>query len=451
MHGARSARTFPRLGAVSAAIALALLAGTIPAGAADPPGLVKDIRAPGGSKPVSLAASGGTLFFSANDGVHGQELWKSDGTAKGTKLVKDIRPGAKGSKPSVLANVKGVVFFAADDGLHGLELWKSDGTRSGTKLVKDLQKPSPFGKGLWSISHLTRVGSKAFFFASFPNPGVENASLCTTDGTSAGTRCPVGWPGGVPDAVPLGGKLYFVLQGLDPGGQLWVSDGTKAGTKRVPGTPPNVGGPLTVVGRKLFFYASNDSGTRTHLWKTNGTSAGTSRLLRLGSIEPQDRDGAAFDDRLFFVNGSADAQGLWKSNGTVAGTKAVKSFPGGPVGDLTAVRAKLFFTHGKELWVTDGRPVGTEQVSTSEPLWTQALTKVGPLLAFVEGPDWGATGRPWALWRSDGVAAGTQEVAPFVGAFGDQETLPRAVVGGTLFFAADDGKGAGRELWSWTP
>ena len=42
----------------------------------------------------------GTLFFAANDGMHGVELWKSDGTAAGTVLVKDINPGSGGSDPS---------------------------------------------------------------------------------------------------------------------------------------------------------------------------------------------------------------------------------------------------------------------------------------------------------------------------------------------------------------
>ena len=58
----------------------------------------------------------GTLFFAADDGSNGIELWKSDGTPAGTVLVKDINPGAAGSYPEHLTNVNGTLFFTADDG-----------------------------------------------------------------------------------------------------------------------------------------------------------------------------------------------------------------------------------------------------------------------------------------------------------------------------------------------
>jgi ELWxxDGT repeat protein len=67
----------------------------------------------------------GTLYFRADNGVNGVELWKSDGTAAGTVLVDDIRPGGVNmhSNPQELTNVSGTLFFRADDGVDGIELW----------------------------------------------------------------------------------------------------------------------------------------------------------------------------------------------------------------------------------------------------------------------------------------------------------------------------------------
>src|SRR5439155_1018665 len=97
--------------------------------------LVKDLGGTGPSgSATQLTTEGGTLYFS------GFELWKTDGTASGTVMVKDINPGAGSSfDPSygAPAVMNGVLYFAADDGAHGRELWKSDGTAAGTVMVYD--------------------------------------------------------------------------------------------------------------------------------------------------------------------------------------------------------------------------------------------------------------------------------------------------------------------------
>ncbi|HEY2840050.1 MAG TPA: ELWxxDGT repeat protein, partial [Pirellulales bacterium] len=83
------------------------------------------------SSPSEMVAIGSTTYFAAYDGVHGNELWKSDGTAAGTVLVKDIKPGGANSFPRYLTNVNGTLFFTAGDfhpGYAGVDLWKSDGT-----------------------------------------------------------------------------------------------------------------------------------------------------------------------------------------------------------------------------------------------------------------------------------------------------------------------------------
>src|SRR3954469_14496023 len=84
---------------------------------------------------------GNTLYFIGDDGVHGFELWRSDGTPQGTAMVVDLNPGAaagvRGAERSLLA-VGDTIYFCGNDGLHGFELWKTDGTADGTSLVKDL-------------------------------------------------------------------------------------------------------------------------------------------------------------------------------------------------------------------------------------------------------------------------------------------------------------------------
>ena len=70
------------------------------------------------------------MFFVADNGINGFELWKSDGTASGTMMVKDIYSGSDYNPPYDLTVVGNTLFFSADDGTNGRELWKSDGTAS---------------------------------------------------------------------------------------------------------------------------------------------------------------------------------------------------------------------------------------------------------------------------------------------------------------------------------
>jgi ELWxxDGT repeat protein len=88
------------------------------------------------------ATSGGILYFAAFHGITGTELWKSDGTAAGTVLVKNIRPGFESSAPTNLTNINGKLYFSANDGVNGQELWSTDGTTAGTELVYDFTQDS---------------------------------------------------------------------------------------------------------------------------------------------------------------------------------------------------------------------------------------------------------------------------------------------------------------------
>ncbi len=78
------------------------------------------------------------VYFVADNGINGDELWISDGTATGTVMVKDIFPGLQSSFPNSLTVMNGLVYFRANNGAHGVELWRSDGTAAGTTMVKDI-------------------------------------------------------------------------------------------------------------------------------------------------------------------------------------------------------------------------------------------------------------------------------------------------------------------------
>ena len=102
--------------------------------------LVKDIN-PGDARRLSHFPDrrAGDGCSSRHRRHHGQELWKTNGTNAGTVLVKNITPGDYGSSPSSLTDVGGTLFFTADDGVHGEELWKSNGSSTGTVLVKNIR------------------------------------------------------------------------------------------------------------------------------------------------------------------------------------------------------------------------------------------------------------------------------------------------------------------------
>ena len=160
------------------------------------------------SEPVEV---NGTTYFAHTDGLRGNELWKTDGTAAGTVMVKDIFPGAKGSNPTGLANVNGTLYFAASNTDFNRDLlWRSDGTEGGTVLVADI---NPDGDAS-PPREFRRIGSSIHFFANATR-FTSSTGLWTTDGTAAGTRevKRLSESGGAPsNPVVLGDELYFLVK-----------------------------------------------------------------------------------------------------------------------------------------------------------------------------------------------------------------------------------------------
>lgn len=129
---------------------------------------------------VSLPGQPETFFFTATDARNGRELWKTDGAH--TELVKDIRPGPTDSLFGAAANCAGTLVFAVDDGVHGMEPWRSDGTPQGTYLLKDLSA----GPGATKVANMRLYGNLLYFDATLSN---GNKALYQTDGTPARTTC----------------------------------------------------------------------------------------------------------------------------------------------------------------------------------------------------------------------------------------------------------------------
>ena len=377
------------------------------------PVLVADlVIGAGGSNPSQFVNVSGTLFFRANDGVNGDELWRSDGTSAGTTLVKDIVTGSGSSNPSYLTNVNGTLFFRANDGVNGDELWQSDGTSAGTTLVKDIVT----GSGSSNPLFLTNVNGTMFFSA---NDGVNGDELWQSDGTSGGTTLVkdiVTGSGGSNSShfVNVSGTLFFSANDSVNGSELWQSDGTSAGTTLVKDLRSGGSGSylsyLTNVSGTLFFRAFDDT-NGFELWQSDGMSAGTALVkdLRSGSSGSSPGSLTNVNGKLFFrANDGVNGDELWQSDGTSAGTTPVKDIRAGSSSSypnyLTNLNGTLFFS------ANDG----------------------------VNG---------YELWRSDGMSAGTTMVKEIRSGSIGSSPASLTDVDGTLFFSADDGTN-GRELWS---
>ena len=105
------------------------------------PVLVTDINEGSeSSDPSSMTVFNDKLYFAADDGINGAELWSYDKT-NGAVLIADIRAGSNSSNPNWLLVFKDKLYFAANDGINGIELWSYDST-NGAVLAKDITNPS---------------------------------------------------------------------------------------------------------------------------------------------------------------------------------------------------------------------------------------------------------------------------------------------------------------------
>ena len=424
-----------------------------------------------GSSPADYIVCNNELFFTADDGTNGKELWKTNGSAAGTVLVNDITAGSGGSdlyriktvgtnlyfyvlnntisssentiyrynaSSNALTLLKNFAnlpesytidgeilnanyFFIGYDVNTGFELWKTDGTVANTAIVKDISQ------GNSSIYEILSIGANTFFA---PDEGfVKGTQLWKTDGTTAGTVLvkninPNGssYPS---NFTNLNGTLMFSADD-GTGRNLWKSDGSTNGTVKVNAQVYLVSYSNLYNANGTLFFSAFDTYDPTgdnedlELWKSDGTSAGTVLVKNINATAGSGSNPSQF----IFFNGftyftaydGVNGTELWRTNGTTAGTTLVKDIYSGLNGsnlsNLTVSNNKLFFTAnndilGSELWVTDGTLAGTVMVKDIRT--GSSGSEPGNLVSNGTTLFFSANdgARGTELWRSDGAESGT--------------------------------------------
>ena len=358
-----------------------------------------------GSSPESIVKLNNRFLFRADDGIHGAELWVSDGTESGTYMLKDIYEGDSPSNAGDMLVYDGKVYFSAEDGIHGKELWSSDGTTDGTVLVEDIY----VGSNSSGVSNIISAGDKLYFTAT--NDTVYNA-LWSLD--SEGVTLVQNYEDREIDGIiELNEEILFTSYHEDS----YLYDLEKIDKNSGLVVPILVGTTyysmwnFNVLGDSVYFLVDDDSTGESLLFQSDGTPEGTSSITYNGNdyINPEDMfttdsavvlayyDDVEYGTEVFKISGS-----------TLALTEDVVSGSDDGYDDPLAVVGDKFYFMSKEskLWFTNGEPSGTAVLKdfSATPGYINYGGKVGEefLFSYTDSET-----RTPTLYISDGTPEGT--------------------------------------------
>ncbi|MBN9687601.1 MULTISPECIES: ELWxxDGT repeat protein [unclassified Corallococcus] len=426
--------------------------------------------------PGSFVDFKGALHFAVNgeDGRRG--LWRSTGTDAGTTEVRFFPP-TQGPETPFLSGLTATperLFFQAPDAAHGLELWVSDGTTAGTRMVKDL---TPGVENSY-LTHLAASGATLVFFKETYDATASTTrhELWRSDGTAAGTVRVRDFGTSVEvsylDAKQGNALLFFVRE---PQGatSLWRTDGTAGGTfplKRLDAGPDTYLNDVRTVGALTLFKLEEGSGLQ-ELWKTDGTAGGTLRLASFGPTRSM-RVLGALGPYAYVTTTSFSTQYMvvYRVPLTGGNPEPVVTLPNdyasqGPAfPSIDAVSqapggTKLYFSvaigsdgpapRDTQLWVTNGTAGGTtllrRPLSLSDE-YSSPVYAAADNLVFFSAYETPAGIEPWV---SNGSAAGTRRLKDIAAPAQGGSSYPREFfrLGGRVYFSAyDDTLNA--QLWS---
>ena len=390
-------------------------------------------------------------LFAAGTPETGSELWITDGTAEGTRLLKQLLPGPDGSAPSDFTDLgDGRALFVASGGASGSALWVTDGTPAGTHPAVELNASGDTVPALLTGAVVHALGDgRALFTGVKLTDDTDEAGVFVTDGTQAGTSLLLdAWVGG-PYIGPTGytslgdGRVLFSADTGTGGEELWATDGTGGGTVPVtdlaPGGDASSLGFITPLGDgTALFIATDGNGVRS-LYATDGSMAGTERLASGvdAALVPLGGSGEtpASPGRALFTVTRDDETTPWLTDGTPGGTVPIAGvdLDGADGPGVTLGNGETLFVGGSGgssgLWITDGTPSGTLRLASlgAATVSVAALDDGRALVAADDGQ--GVAG----VLVSDGTPGGTVPLRAFAGFEGEALT---ALGDGRFVFAA---------------